>query len=200
MLKWIKDSEQLQGVQKQRKDLLLLAFWGDFSEAAKRALAELKTFAQEYPSVPVWIIDVGKLPGIHRQFKVDRVPTVVAVEKGRATKSVEGVQSARFYALHLAGAAVSRTHEAGRRQVPRVTVYSGPGCPACGHAKAYLRRHGIAFRDVDIAQDPRAAETISRRSGRMAVPQIDVNGRLIVGFNRETLDRLLGIEPERDES
>ena len=79
----------------------------------------------------------------------------------------------------------------------RVIVYSGPGCPACGVLKTYLRRHGVAFREVDISRDPRAAERIARRSGQMAVPQTDINGRLVVGFDQAKLDRLLGIQSEK---
>ncbi|KPK66433.1 MAG: hypothetical protein AMK73_00040 [Planctomycetes bacterium SM23_32] len=88
----------------------------------------------------------------------------------------------------------SRARGTGAAGVRSVVVYSGPGCPACGQLKTYLRRHGVAFREVDISRDPHAAEKIARRSGQMAVPQTDINGRLVVGFDRATLDRLLGIQ------
>ena len=72
-----------------------------------------------------------------------------------------------------------------------MVVYSGPGCPACGTAKAYLRSRGINFRVIDIARNPRAAEVLVRRSGQMAVPQIDIDGHLVVGFDQAKIDRLL---------
>jgi len=68
---------------------------------------------------------------------------------------------------------------------------SGPGCPACGTAKAYLRRRGIGFREVDVSKDRHAADRLIARSGQMAVPQIDVDGHLVVGFSRTRLDELL---------
>ena len=70
-------------------------------------------------------------------------------------------------------------------------VYSGPGCPACGAAKAYLRRQGIHFREIDISHDQHAAQSLVRRSGQMAVPQIDIDGHLIVGFNQTKIEQLI---------
>jgi glutaredoxin-like YruB-family protein len=196
MLDWIKDRKHLQAVRHKHRDYFVLAFWGKFSDAAQRALGELEQFAREHKDVPVFVVDVQKLKGVHKQFDVARVPTVLAIEKGKVSKSVEGVQSARFYSLYFAGAATHRSVGAGAPRVQRVVVYSGPGCPACGQLKNYLRRHGVSYREVDVSRDPRAAERIARRSGMMAVPQTDVNGRLVVGFDQAKLSRLLGIQPE----
>jgi len=196
MLEWITNRDHLEAAQHEHGDYFVLAFWGKFSGAAQRALGELKQFAQEHKDVPVFMVDVQKVKGVHKQFDVARVPTVLAVEKGKVTKSVEGVQSARFYGLHFAGATPSRAGGSGGTKVRHVVVYSGPGCPACGQLKDYLRRHGVFYREVDISREPRAAEKIARRSGMMAVPQTDINGRLVVGFDRAKLDRLLGIQSE----
>jgi glutaredoxin-like YruB-family protein len=195
MIEWIRDRDQLRRAQREHGDFLVLAFWGEFSEAAQRALAELEEFSKEQDGVPVYMVDVEEVRGLHKEFGVERVPTVLAVENGKVTKSAEGVQSARFYAVHFSGATPSRRPGSGAA-ARRVVVYSGPGCPACGVLKSYLRRHGVAFREVDIARDPRAAERIAHRSGQMAVPQTDINGQLVVGFDRAKLDRLLGIQPE----
>lgn len=197
MLKWIEDRKHLQNVQAEHPDFLVLAFLGQFSDASGRALAELEEFAAEYKDVHILAVDVQKVKGVHKEFGVQTVPTVLAIENGKVTKSVEGVQSARFYAMHFADAAPSRLPAAGEGRARTVVVYSGPGCPACGQLKDYLRRHRVAFREVDISRDPRAADTIARRSGRMAVPQTDINGRLVVGFDRATLDGLLGIQSEK---
>jgi len=196
MLEWIKDHSHLESVRAEHADYFVLLFWGEFSEGARRALSEVEQFAAEHEDVPVFVVDVQKVKGVHRQFDVERVPTVVAVEKGKVTKSVEGVQSARFYALHFAGAATVGAGRSAKRRPRRVIVYSGPGCPPCGLLKNYLRRHGVAFREIDISRDERAAREIVRRSGQMAVPQTDVDGRLVVGFDRAKLSRLLGIQEE----
>jgi len=196
MLEWIRARDHLRTAQTEHHEFLVLAFWGKFSDAAQRALAEVETFARGQDNVPVYVVDVEQVRGLHKEFGVKKVPTVLALEKGKVTRFIEGVQSARFYAVHLSGATASRARESGQATVRRVIVYSGPGCPACGQLKTYLRRHGVAFREVDISRDPRAADKIARRSGMMAVPQTDVNGRLVVGFDRAKLDRLLGIPSE----
>lgn len=197
MLEWIRDRDHLRKVRQEHADFLVLAFWGEFSGAAQRALAELEEFSREEDGLPVYVVDVQEVRGLHKEFGVEKVPTVLALEAGKVTRLIEGVQSARFYAVHFSGAMPSRTQGTGQATARSVVVYSGPGCPACGQLKTYLRRHRVAFREVNISRDPRAAEKIARRSGRMAVPQTDVNGRLVVGFDQAKLDRLLGIHSER---
>jgi len=196
VLEWIDDRDHLRRAQQEHGKFLVLAFWGEFSDAAQRALAELEEFSREQDDVPVYVVDVQRVRGLHKEFGVNSVPTILGVENGKVTKSIEGVQSARFYAVHLSGAKASGARGTGQATVRRVIVYSGPGCPACGQLKTYLRRHGVGFREVDISRDQRAAEKIARRSGMMAVPQTDINGRLVVGFDRAKLDSLLGIQSE----
>jgi len=191
MIEWIKDQKHLQEAQEKYREFLILVFYAGFSSNAKRALAEVENFSKENKEAPVYIIDVGKIKGIHKQFEVKNVPTVLALEKDKVTRRIEGVESAQFYARILSGAAPSQ-HKKGEKAVShRVIVYSGPGCPACGTAKAYLRRRGVRFRDIDIGRDQHAAERLVRRSGQMAVPQIDIDGHLVVGFDQAKINRLL---------
>ena len=191
MIEWIKDYEHFKQVQDKHKEFLVLVFYANFSSASKRALAELENFSKENEEIPVYVVDVEKLKGVHKQFGVVNVPTVLALEKEKVTRRIEGVESAQFYARILSGAHPSRRKKGEKGISHRVIVYSGSGCPACGTAKAYLRRQGIRFRDIDIARDQHAAERLVRRSGQMAVPQIDIDGHLVVGFDQAKIDRLL---------
>jgi glutaredoxin 3 len=84
------------------------------------------------------------------------------------------------------------TTEKKRRQ-PRVIVFSTPTCTYCTAAKKYFREHKIKFRDVDVSKDPVAARDMVRRSGQQGVPQIDIGGRIIVGFDRPKINQMLGI-------
>jgi len=191
VIEWIKDQKHLQEVQKKYRDFLILVFYADFSSNAKRALAELEDFSKENKEAPVYVIDVVKVKGAHKQFGVENVPTVIALEKERITRRIEGVESAQFYARILSGAAASERKKGEKAISHRVIVYSNSGCPACGTAKAYLRRRGVRFRDINIGRDQPAAERLVRRSGQMAVPQIDIDGHLVVGFDQAKIDRLL---------
>ncbi|MCX8025672.1 MAG: glutaredoxin family protein [Thermanaerothrix sp.] len=77
---------------------------------------------------------------------------------------------------------------------PRVIVFSTPNCPFCNMAKRYLRERGIKFRDVDVSRDAAAARDMVRRSGQQGVPVIDINGQIVIGFDRPKIDRLLGLK------
>jgi len=191
MLEWIKDHNHLVQVQEKHREFLILAFYADFSSSAKRALAELEIFSKENKELPVYVIDVERVKGAHKQFEINNVPTVLMLRKGKVAQRIEGVESARFYSRIFSGTGSSPHKNAGKTISHRVVVYSGPGCPACGTAKAYLRKRGISFRTVDIARDQHAAERLVKRSGQMAVPQIDINGHLVVGFDQAKIDRLL---------
>jgi len=190
MIEWIKDEGHFKDAQSGHGGLLILMFHADFSSNSRRALVEIETFSKENEKIPVYVIDVRKIKGVHERFEVKNVPTVLALRDGKVTQRVEGVENARFYARIFCG--MASAHKEGENgKAHRVVVYSGPGCPACGRAKAYLRRRGISFRTVDIAQDQRAAERLVRRSGQMAVPQIDIDGHLVVGFDQAKIDRFL---------
>lgn len=191
MISWVKDENHLKQAQEKNKDFLVLGFYGGFSQAAKRALNELEQFSRENEEVPVYIIDVEKVKGVHKQFGVKNVPTVLALKEGKVTRSVEGVESARFYANVFLGAQYSRHRADGKEVSHRVVVYTGSGCPACGAAKSYLRRIGINFREIDVSTNQNEARKLVQRSKQMAVPQIDIDGHLIVGFDKPKIDALL---------
>ena len=198
MLTRIKDRKALEKATAQHSDYFVLFFWGKFSDAAQRALQELNEFAREYKDVPLFVIDVQQMKSVHKEYRVDSVPTVLVMKNGREADRFVGVESAAFYATQLAGMAPTHMASPARKKSLRVTVYTSPGCPPCGLVKTYLREHGISFRSVDISRDDRAAREIVRRSGQQAVPQIDVNGRIVVGFDKGKLANLLGIRQEKE--
>jgi glutaredoxin 3 len=74
-----------------------------------------------------------------------------------------------------------------------VTVYTTPTCGFCRAVKRYLREKRVRFREVDVSRDAAAADELARRTGRRAVPVTDVNGRLIIGFDKRRLNAALGI-------
>jgi glutaredoxin 3 len=70
----------------------------------------------------------------------------------------------------------------------KITVYSTPNCPYCSLVKDYLKQKGVEFVEKDVSVDRVAAREMIERSGEMGVPQIDINGTIIVGFNRDAID------------
>jgi glutaredoxin-like YruB-family protein len=72
-----------------------------------------------------------------------------------------------------------------------ITMYTTPSCSFCHKAKAFFRERNIRFTEYDIARDRRKAEEMVRKSGQMGVPVIDVNGKIIVGFNQPEVEKAL---------
>jgi glutaredoxin-like YruB-family protein len=72
-----------------------------------------------------------------------------------------------------------------------VSIYTTPSCSYCKVAKDWLRQNGVHFSEYNVAADPHKAEEMIRKSGQMGVPVIDINGRIIIGFNRPEIERAL---------
>lgn len=72
-----------------------------------------------------------------------------------------------------------------------VTLYSTPSCAYCRMVKDYLNTKKVSFTEYNVASDQRRAEEMVRKSGQMGVPVVDINGRVIIGFNKPEIDRAL---------
>ena len=72
-----------------------------------------------------------------------------------------------------------------------VTIYTTPTCGYCKVAKDFFRTEHVPFTEYNVASDRRRADEMVRKSGQMGVPVIDVNGKVIVGFNKAEIERAL---------
>lgn len=72
-----------------------------------------------------------------------------------------------------------------------VTIYTTPSCGYCRMAKDWFRQNSISFTEYNVAADMRRAQEMVHKSGQMGVPVIDVNGRVIVGFNKNEIEKAL---------
>jgi glutaredoxin 3 len=75
-----------------------------------------------------------------------------------------------------------------KREAPDVTVYSTPNCPYCTMAKSFFKDKGVAFKDIDVSKDQAKAQEMAMKSQQTAVPVIEINGRIIVGFDRQLIE------------
>lgn len=75
----------------------------------------------------------------------------------------------------------------------KVMVYSTPTCPYCIRAKKFLEEKGVVFENIDVAANPDKAQEMVDKSGQMGVPVIDIEGQIIMGFDKEAIQKALGI-------
>ncbi len=73
----------------------------------------------------------------------------------------------------------------------KVTIYSTPTCFYCHAAKDFFAENNIAYEEHNVAADTKAREEMFAKSHQMGVPVIDVDGEIIVGFDKKMLTDLL---------
>lgn len=73
----------------------------------------------------------------------------------------------------------------------KVKVYSTPSCPYCIRAKQFLKDNNIDFEDIDVSANQTAAEEMVQKTGQMGVPVLDIDGEIIIGFDRERIKEAL---------
>ena len=73
----------------------------------------------------------------------------------------------------------------------KVKVYSTPSCPFCKMVKELLKQKGVEFEDIDLSCDEEAAKELFQKTGRLDVPQTEINGKIILGFNKKALEEEL---------
>jgi glutaredoxin 3 len=72
-----------------------------------------------------------------------------------------------------------------------VIVYSASWCAFCHAAMGYLDKLGVKYVEEDVEKDAAAAKAAIEKSGQMGVPVIDVDGKIILGFDKQKLDLAL---------
>lgn len=73
----------------------------------------------------------------------------------------------------------------------QVKIYTTPTCAYCKMAKEYFKSKDVPYEEYDVTTDPSRQEEMIKKTGRMAVPVIDINGTIVEGFDKEKIDKLL---------
>jgi len=84
-------------------------------------------------------------------------------------------------------------NEQENKQKIKVVVYSTPTCPYCFMTKQYLKSKGIDFEEVDVSKDIQAARYMVSQTGEIGVPQINIGGQWVIGFDKQRIDLLLNL-------
>lgn len=69
-----------------------------------------------------------------------------------------------------------------------VRVYSTSWCPWCVKAKKYFDLKGINYEEINVADEHENRDEVFKVSGQRSVPVIDIDGQIIIGFDKEKID------------
>ena len=72
-----------------------------------------------------------------------------------------------------------------------VKIYTTKTCMSCKKTKGYLNEKNVEYKVVDVGEDTNAANEMIEKSGQMSVPVIDINGTIIIGFDKDAIDKAL---------
>lgn len=74
-----------------------------------------------------------------------------------------------------------------------VTIYSTPTCGYCNVAKEFFKANNIAYTEKNVASDLVAREEMVTKTHQLGVPVIDVDGKIMIGYNKVKLAQMLGV-------
>lgn len=74
-----------------------------------------------------------------------------------------------------------------------ILLYKTSTCPFCHMTEEFFKQNKIKYRSIDVGVNQKAAQEMIKKSGQMGVPVIDINGRIIVGFDKAAIKKALRI-------
>lgn len=75
-----------------------------------------------------------------------------------------------------------------------IKIYSLPTCPHCHHAKEYLSKKNVDFKDFNVSEDTTARDEMLALTNQRSVPVIVIDDQIIVGFDQQKIDEALTIQ------
>ncbi|MCF8368109.1 MAG: glutaredoxin family protein [Bacteroidales bacterium] len=164
------------------------------SEQSECALNNLQKSNTDVGELKIYLADVTAVRDIHTRYNITTVPTMLEFEKGRFVNVLKGCHEPGFYKSFFDNAIyAAKMAEKSETQQKKVTVYTTPTCSWCTTLKTHLRKNGVRYTEIDVSRDQNAAQEMQHRSGQMGVPQTDIGGQMIVGFDKTRINALLGI-------
>ncbi len=190
------DLQSLQDLEsklsKGKKSYLLLYKKG--SEQSDCAIGNFIEASEEMEDLQLFAADVNLVRDIHEKYNVTSVPTMIEFDGTEVRNTVKGChQSSYFKSILEETVYVSSQNKDGKPQ-KRVIVYSTPTCTWCTTIKSYLRENKIKFTNIDVSVNQVAAQQMVKKSGQQGVPQTEINGQIVVGFDKQKINTLLGIK------
>lgn len=184
----------------QRPGVVLVEFWAPSCTSCPAVDAIIENLARQFEGkVRVGKLNVDAQPLTARRYLITTLPSVAIFRDGQLVHTLIGPQPESIYRqaieteLQPVASSTAREDRSTGAKPHSVTVFSTPSCPWCTRLKSYLRQRNISFKEIDVSRDAQAAQEMVRRSGQMGVPQAWIDGQVVVGFDRQRVDELLGL-------
>ncbi len=190
----IRGKQEFDEVVANGKGWNFFIFYTDTSQKSLQAVETLKDFEQTKKDVFVYSVNASLVRDIHPVYGITSVPAVLVFKDGKKINLIYGTQNKAFFENMMSEttALPSHSHDSATKTY-RIVVYTSDGCPWCQKAKEYLKGLKISFREVNVSRNPSEADRLVKRTGQMGTPQLDINGSYVVGFDKNRIDKLLGI-------
>lgn len=176
------------------KDRAFVLLYKKGSEQSECSLKNLNAIENRLDNVDVFLADVTIVRDIHEKYGITSVPSMLEFTRGEFVNIFKGCHEPGFYKSLFENAVYASKITQNDKPQKRVTVYTTPTCSWCTTIKTHLMKHGIRYTELDVSRDQNAAAEMQRKSGQMGVPQTDISGEMIVGFDKTRINRLLEIQ------
>ena len=168
--------------------LLLYKRGAEISDCAKK---NIKKALNNVENTNLFIADVNKVKDIHPKYNITTAPSLLKFENNSFISSVKGCHKQGYYKSLFENN--TQYAQAGNNLAKKVKVYTTPTCSWCNTLKSYLKKNNIRFTEIDVSKDEKMARAMVRKSGQQGVPQTEINGKMIVGFDKSKINGLLNI-------
>jgi glutaredoxin-like YruB-family protein len=191
-MKSVNSYQQFSDLVKQQNRYFLLLYKSDndISDCAYSTIERAEINMESTP-LSIFTADAQVVRDIHPKYGITSVPSLLVFENGKHINTIKGCHSIDYYQSLFANALYYAKAEAEGRHAKQVTVYSTPTCTWCNTLKNWLRKNNIVFTDVDVSRSQTAAEELVSRTGQQGVPQTEIDGQYVIGFDQVKLKKLL---------
>ncbi|MFW6370714.1 MAG: glutaredoxin domain-containing protein [Bacteroidota bacterium] len=192
-MKTILSLEDLKNTTASNEKVWLLLYKKGSEQSDCAADNFLKAALKSEEKSVLCMADVNQVRDIHQPFAVTSVPALLYFENNELRNLVKGCHQPEHFTALFDKMSVVLSSNGDKKAHRNVTVYTTPTCTWCNTIKRHLQENGVRYREIDVSRDQKAAEEMVRRSGQQGVPQTDINGEIIVGFDKTRINILLGI-------
>jgi glutaredoxin-like YruB-family protein len=171
----------------------LFVFYTDTSAKSMQLLEEFEKWENPPKDVFLYSINASQIRDIHPDYGITSVPAVLVFKNGEKINLIYGFQNIGYYENLLVDPEPSSHAGDSGKKVQRIVVYTSDSCPWCNKAKDYLKGLKLPFKEVNVSRNQAEADKLVKRTGQTGTPQLDINGKYVVGFDKPKIDALLGI-------